>query len=104
MRNDEVDSFRNRRSSMTTTPCTMYRPRIQYAQGEYPSSPGSIHSATSAEMARNTRAEASQRSMRRTSPMSRGARRRENKRYVLGENGARLTTPQKGLVDEHGYY
>ncbi len=63
-----------------TTPWTMYTASIQKAQKEWPTSPGSIQMATSAEMARNTRALASQRSVLRISLGVEGGRRLHSNR------------------------
>src|SRR6516162_7511415 len=64
----------------------------QYAQGEFPNWPGSIQIATSAEMARNTRAVASQRSTRRVSPGLAGAWSLEKNRPCADGRERLLTT------------
>src|SRR6516165_10314434 len=64
----------------------------QYAQGEFPNWPGSIQIATSAEMARNIRAVASQRSTRRVSPGLAGAWSLEKNRPCADGRERLLTT------------
>src|ERR1019366_7270376 len=77
-----VDCGRKRNSNITTTACTKYTVSSQYSQREYTNPrTGPIQRVSTAAIVSATRADASQRSVRRISPALSGARKRHRSRY-----------------------